>query len=128
MGALEAPQDRHGQEHRTETSRAERNRQTEAKAEPGALEAMAEPGALKAMAEPGALKAMAEPGAQEAMAGGSRGRGLVPWPGHSSRNPSNPPQKKFHGAARGNQEPSGARHRNRTGQESPPGLNTQTGQ
>ncbi len=39
MGALEAPQDRHGQDHRTGTSRAEQI--TEAMAELGALEAMA---------------------------------------------------------------------------------------
>ncbi len=40
MGALEAPQDKHGQEHRTGTSRAEQT--TEAMAELGALEAMAD--------------------------------------------------------------------------------------
>ncbi len=39
MGALEAPQDKHGQEHRTGTSRAEQT--TEAMAELGALETMA---------------------------------------------------------------------------------------
>ncbi len=75
MGALEAPQDRHGQEHRTGTSRAEQTMET-----------------------------MAVQGAQEAMAGGLRGRGLVPRPGHSSRNPSTPPQN-FHGAARGIRSP-----------------------
>ncbi len=48
MGALEAPQDRHGQDHRTGTSRAEQI--TEAMAKLGALEAMAELGAPKAMA------------------------------------------------------------------------------
>ncbi len=57
MGALEAPQDRHGQDHRTGTSRAEQI--TEAMAKLGALEAMAELGALEAMAELGAPKAMA---------------------------------------------------------------------
>ncbi len=36
------------------------------------------------------------------------GRGLVPRPGHSSRNPSTP-QKKFPGEVRGYQEPSRAR-------------------
>ncbi len=41
MGALEAPQDRHGQEHRTGTSRAEQTK--EAMAVQGAQEAMAEP-------------------------------------------------------------------------------------
>ncbi len=39
------------------------------------------------------------------------GRGLVPRPGRSSRNPSTPPQKKFPGEVRGYQEPSGARPR-----------------
>ncbi len=48
MGALEAPQDRHGQDHRTGTSRAEQI--TEAMAELGALEAMVVLGAPKAMA------------------------------------------------------------------------------
>ncbi len=74
MGALEAPQDRHGQEHRTGTSRVEQTKE--------------------AMAELGALEAMAVQGAQEAMAGGLHGRGLIPRRGHSSRNPSTP-QKKF---------------------------------
>ncbi len=40
MGTLEAPQDKHGQEHRTGTSRAEQT--TEAMAVLGALEAMAD--------------------------------------------------------------------------------------
>ncbi len=68
---------------------------------------------MEAKAELGALEAMAVQGAQEAMAGGPCGRGLVPRPGHSSRNPSTPP-KKFPGEVRGYQEPSGAR---RTGQD-----------
>ncbi len=36
------------------------------------------------------------------------GRGLLPWPGHSSRKPSTPPPN-FPGEVRGYQEPSGAR-------------------
>ncbi len=118
MGALEAPQNRHGQDHRTGTSRAEQT--TEAMTELGALETMVELGALETMAELGALETMAELGAQEAMAvqgaqeakavqraqeakavqgaqeakaGGLRGCGLVPRPGHSSRNPSTPQKK-----------------------------------
>ncbi len=51
MGALEGPQDRHGQEHRTGTSRAEQNRQTGTMAELGPLEAMAVQGAQEAMAD-----------------------------------------------------------------------------
>ncbi len=67
------------------------------------------------------------------------GCGLVPQPGHSSRNPSTPPQN-FPGEARGYQEPSGARQtgqdRNKTGTGqpsrakhtgtgSPPGLSSE---
>ncbi len=104
-GALEAPQDRHGQDHRTGTSRSEQ--MTEAMAELGALEAMAELGAL------------------EAMAGGLS----WPWPRPSARplqpEPFYPPQD-FPGEVRGYQEPSGARqtgqYMNRTGTGSPPGL------
>ncbi len=69
MGALEAPQDKHGQEHRTGTSRAEQM--------------------TEAMAELGALEAMAVQGAQEAMAGGPCGRGL----GSLGRNPFYPQKK-----------------------------------
>ncbi len=103
MGALEAPQDRHGQEHRTRTSRAEQT---------------TELGALEAMVELGAQAAMAELGAQAAMAGGP----LQPEPFY--------PQKNFPGVVRGYQEPSGAGQTRtyKTGQESPPGLNRQTGQ
>ncbi len=71
-------------------------------------------------------EAMVELGAQEAMAGGLHGRGLVPRPGHSSRNPSTPP-KKFPGVVRGYQEPSGAKQTGqyKTGQDSPPGPDRQ---
>ncbi len=88
MGALEAPQDKHGQEHRTGTSRAEQTTETmaelgalEAMAELGALEAMAVQGAQEAMALQGAQEAMAVQGAQEAMAGGH----TWPWPRPSAR-------------------------------------------
>ncbi len=66
MGALEAPQDKYGQEHRTGTSRVEQTDRDHGGA--GALEAMVELGALEAMVELGALEAMAELGALEAMA------------------------------------------------------------
>ncbi len=67
--------------------------------------------------------------------GGARGSGghsrwsLWPWPRSPQpspyiRNPFTPPQN-FPGEVRGYQEPSGARHRNRTGQESPPGPDRQ---
>ncbi len=92
MGALEAPQDKHGQEHRMGTSRAEQT--TEAMAELGALEAMAELGALEAMAELGALEAMAVQGAQEAMAGRLRGLSLGPLsPAPTAGTLSTPPKK-----------------------------------
>ncbi len=117
-------------------------------AELGALEAMAELGAQETMAVQGAQEAMAVLGAQEAMAGAGssgghgrcrelrrpwqvvfHGRGLVPRPGHFSRNPSTPPQKKIPGEVRGYQEPSGAGHTEQymTGQERPSGAR-QTGQ
>ncbi len=100
MGALKAPQDKHGQEHRTGTSRAEQT--TETMAELGALEAMAELGALEAMAELGALEAMAELGALEAMAGGPCGRGLGPLgPAPTTGTLLPPPQKNFPGEVRG---------------------------
>ncbi len=80
MGALEAPQDRHGQDHRTGTSRGEQ--MTEAMAELGALEVQ------------GAQEAMVVQGAQEALAGGLS----WPWPRPSAR-PLHPepfyPRKKF---------------------------------
>ncbi len=73
MGALEAPQDRHGQDHRTGTSRAEQM--------------------TEAMAKLGALEAMAVQGAQEAMAGGLS----WPWPRPSAwplqPEPFYPPKK-----------------------------------
>ncbi len=92
MGALEAPQNKHGQEHRTGISRAEQT--TEAMAELGALEAMAVQGAQVTMAVLGALEAMVVQGAQETMADGLRG----PWPrsprpGPYNRNSYYPPPK-----------------------------------
>ncbi len=114
-GALEAPQDRHGQEHRTGTSRAEQ--------------------ITEAIAELGALETMALQGAQEAMAGGPCGRGLGPL-GPYIRNPFYPPpQKKISlgklggirsppGLNTDTGQPSGARH---TGQDSPPGTGSPPG-
>ncbi len=91
MGALEAPQDKHGQEHRTGTSRSEQM-----------TEAMVELGALEAMAELGALEAMAELGALEAMAGRLWGLGLGPLgPAPTAGTLTTPPKKKFPGEVRG---------------------------
>ncbi len=63
------------------------------------------------------------PGAQEAMAGGLHGRGLVPRPGHSSRNPSTPQKMSM-----GHLGVSGARHRNRTHSNKTVYRTIQTGQ
>ncbi len=93
-GALEAPQDRHGQDHRTGTSRVEQ--MTEAMAELGALEAMAELGAPEAMA--GARRSGGHGGA-----GSSGGHGrwsFMATPAGTLLPP---------GEVRGYQEPSGAR-------------------
>ncbi len=68
-------------------------------------------------------EAMEVPGAQEAMAGGLHGRGLVPRPGHSSRNPSTPKKMSM-----GHLGVSGARHRNRTHSNKTVYRTIQTGQ
>ncbi len=67
---------------------------------------MTELAALAAMAVQGAQEAMAVQGAQEAMASVPSTQPLQPEPFY--------PQKFFPGEVRGYQEPSGARHRNRT--------------
>ncbi len=95
MGALEAPRDRHRQDHRTGTSRAEQM--------------------TEAMAVQGALEAMVVQGAQEAMAGGACG----PY----SRNPFYPPPQISLGKLGGIRSPPGLN--TDTGQDSPPGLDTQ---
>ncbi len=117
MGALEAPQNRHGQDHRTGTSRAEQ--MTEAMAELGALEAMAVQGAQEAMAELGALA--------DRLQGLGLGP-LVPAPTAGTLT-TPPPPKKIPGEVRGYQERSGAGHTEQymTGQERPSGAR-QTGQ
>ncbi len=87
-GALEAPQDRHGQEHRTGTSRVEQTK--EAMAELGALEAMAELGAPKAMA--GARSSGGHGGA-----GSSGGHGRWPFMAvASSLGPATPAGNLLH--------------------------------
>ncbi len=99
MGALEAPQDKHGQEHRTGTSRAE---QTDKGGHGGAG---------------------SSGGHGSAGSSGGHGRwSMWPWPrsprpGPYNRNPFTP-AKNFPGEVRGYQEPSRARHR-QTGQDIP---------
>ncbi len=73
-------------------------------------------------------EAMVVPGAQETMAGGLRGRGLISRPGHFSRNPSTPTPQKKKNYSLGHQEPSGARHRNRTHSNKTVYRTRQTGQ
>ncbi len=99
MGALEAPQDKHGQEHRTGTSRAEQTDRDHG-------------GAGSSGGHGGAGSSGGHGGA-----GSSGGHGRwssgpwprSPWPGPYSRNPFTPPQN-FPGEVRGYQEPSGAKH------------------
>ncbi len=136
MAALEAPQDKHGQEHRTGTSRAE---QTDKGGHGGAGSSGGHGGAGSSGGH-----GVARGSGGHGSAGSSGGHGrwsLWPWPrsprpGPYSRNPFYPP-KNFPGEVRGYQEPSGARHTeqymtrlqgqtDRTGQptgtRSPPGL------
>ncbi len=96
MGALEAPQDKHGQEHRTGTSRAE---QTD-KGGHGGAGSSGGHGRWSLWPWP-----------------------RSPRPGLYNRNPFTP-KKNFPGEVRGYQEPSGARHTGQY-MDSPPGLNTQ---
>ncbi len=138
MGALEAPQDKHGQEPRTGTSRAEQT--TETMAELGALEAMAELGALEAMVVQGAQEAMAVQGAQEAMADGFRGLGLGPLGPAPTAGTLTTPPKKFPWGSEGVSGDKTRQERQyktakqtrqyKTRQESPPGPDRQdrTGQ
>ncbi len=115
VGALEAPQDKHGQEHRTGTSRAE---QTDKGGHGGAG------------SSGGHGVARGSGGHGSAGSSGGHGRwSLWPWPrsprpGPYSRNPFTPP-KNFPGDVRGYQEPSGAKQTGQTGQGSPPGPDRQ---
>ncbi len=128
MGALEAPQDKHGQEHRTGTSRAE---QTDKGGHGGAGSSGGHGGAGSSGGH-GVARGSGGHGSAGSSGGHSRWS-LWPWPrsprpGPYSRNPVTPP-KKFPGEVRGYQKPSGARHR--TGQYKtgkPPGQTDRTGQ
>ncbi len=139
MGALEAPQDKHGQEHRTGTSRAE---QTDKGGHGGDGSSGGHGGAGSSGGH-----GVARGSGGHGSAGSSGGHGrwsLWPWPrsprpGPYNRNPFIPP-KNFPGEVRGYQEPSGAKQtgqykmtgkpsrarQDRTGQPtgtgSPPGL------
>ncbi len=102
MGALEAPQDKHGQEHRTRTSRAE---QTDKGGHGGAGSSGGHGGAGSsgghgvARGSGGHGGARGSGGHGSAGSSGSHGRwSLWPWPlsprpGPYSRNPFYPPKK-----------------------------------
>ncbi len=78
----------------------------------------------EAMAVQGAMEAMAVQGAQEAMAGGACGRGLGPLgPAPTARTLSTPQKKNSLGKLGGIRSPPGLN--TDTGQDSPPGLDTQ---
>ncbi len=117
MGALEAPQDKHGQEHRTGTSRAE---QTD------------KGGHGRAGSSGGHGGAGSSGGHGVARGSGGHGRLSLwlwprsPRPGPYNRNPFTP-QKNFPAEVRGYQEPSGAKQTGqyKTRQESPPGPDRQ---
>ncbi len=125
VGALEAPQDKHGQEHRTGTSRAE---QTDKGGHGGAGSSGGHAAGARAMAVQGAQEAMAVQGAQEAMAGGPCGRGLGPLGPAPTAGTLLPPQKNFPEEVRGYQEPSGAKQTGQYKMTGKPSRARQTGQ
>ncbi len=108
-GALEAPQDKHGQEHRTGTSRAE---QTD-KGDHGGAGSSGGHGGAGSSGDHGVARGSGghgSAGSSGAMASVPSARPLQPEPFF--------PQKNFPGEVRGYQESSGARHR-QTGQDIP---------
>ncbi len=127
-GALEAPQDRHGQDHRTGTSRAEQ-----------IMEAMAKLGVLEPMVEPGAPNAMAGARSSGGHGGAGSSGGYGRWSfmamasSLSQATPAGtllpPPPQISLGKLGGircllgldRQDKTGTRQ----GQDSPPGLNRQ---
>ncbi len=122
-GALEAPQDRHGQDHRTGTDNSE------AMAEMAALEAMAVQGAQEAMA--GARSSGGHGGA-----GSSGGHGRCSFMAVASSlgqaTPAGtllPPKKMSLGKLGGIRSPPGLDRQDKTGtgqgQEAPPGLSSE---
>ncbi len=108
MGALEAPQDKHGQEHRTGTSRAEQTDRDHG----GAGSSGSHGGAGSSGGHGGAGSSGGHGGAGSSGGHGRWSSGAlasVPsaWP--LQPEPLLPPQN-FPGEVRGYQEPSGARH------------------
>ncbi len=107
MGALEAPQDKHGQEHRTETSRAE---QTDKGGHGGAGSSGGHGGAGSSG---GHGVARGSRGHGSAGSSGGHGRwSLWPWPrsprpGPYNRNPFTPPPKISLGKLGGIRSPPG---------------------
>ncbi len=134
MGTLEAPQDRHRQERRTGTSRAEQTDRDHG----GAGNSGSHGGAGSSEGHGGAGSSGDHGGAGSSGDHGGDGssgdhgrwssgpRPRPPRPGPYSRNPSTPPQN-FHGEVRGYQEPSRAKQTGqyKTRQDRPPGPDRQ---
>ncbi len=125
MGALEAPQDKHGQEHRTGTSRAEQTDRDHGGAgssgSHGGAGSSGGHGRAGSSGGHGVARGSGghgSAGSSGAMAGGPCGHGLGPLGPAPTAGTLLPPQKKLTGEVRGYQEPSGARHR-QTGQDIP---------
>ncbi len=134
-GALEAPQDRHGQDGDLQSG-TDNGGHGEAgssgghggKAMAGARSSGGHGGAGSSGGHGGAGSSGGHGGAGSS--GGHGGWSSWPWPRPSAwplqPEPFYPPKKKFLGEVRGYQEPSGARQTGTgQGQDSPPGLNRQ---
>ncbi len=117
MGALEAPQDKHGQEHRTGTSRAKQTDRDHGRAGSSGSHggAGSSGGHGRAGSSGGHGGAGSSGGHGGAGSSGGHGRwSSGPWPrsprpGPYSQNSYTPPQN-FPEEVRGYQEPSGAKH------------------
>ncbi len=115
MGALEAPQDKHGQEHRTGTSRVEQTDRDHGGAgssggHGGAGSSGGHGGAGSSGGHGGAGSSGGHGGAESSRGHGRWSSGpLAPVPLALGPAPSTPP-KNFPVEVRGYQEPSGARH------------------
>ncbi len=114
MGALEAPQDKHGQEHRTGTSRVERTDRDHGGA--------GSSGSHGSAGSSGGHGGVGSSGGHGRWSSGPWPRS--PRPDPYSRNSYYPP-KNFPGEVRGYHEPSGAKQTGQTGQGSPPGPDRQ---
>ncbi len=138
MGALEAPQDKYGQEHRTGTSRVEQTDRDHG----GAGSSGSHGGAGSSGGHGGAGSSGSHGGAGSSGGHGGAGSsgghgGAGSSGGHGGAGSSGPlgpaptagthttPPQNFPGEVRGYQEPSGAKQTGQTGQGSPPGPDRQ---